>query len=154
VAVAANLAVFGHYPFAPIPTSRLPATIRCRKSSAEIRFDSEPGKPAALPEWTFDRSLTVRIGGEEINVLHFPNGHTDGDSVVFFAKAKVVHMGDILSPMDFRSWTIFSGGTVNGMVAAGEGVIAKVPADTKVIPGAERADCGDRWRRFPQSKHG
>ena len=50
--------------------------------------------PEGLPIITFDTSLSIHFNGEEIRVIHFPKGHTDGDSVIFFTGANVVHMGD------------------------------------------------------------
>jgi cyclase len=56
---------------------------------------SEEGKPdTALPVITFTESLTIHFNGEEIRAVHFPNGHTDSDSVIYFPHANVVHMGD------------------------------------------------------------
>src|SRR5438552_17541096 len=48
----------------------------------------------ALPIITFEHDVTVHLNGEDIRALHFPSGHTDGDSIIFFPKNNVVHMGD------------------------------------------------------------
>ncbi len=53
-----------------------------------------PSPREALPIITFGHSLTVHFNGEEIRVIHFPQGHTDGDSIIFFTNSNVVHMGD------------------------------------------------------------
>ena len=53
-----------------------------------------PAPPKALPVITFGESLSVNFNGEEIRILHYPHGHTDGDSVIFFTGSNVVHMGD------------------------------------------------------------
>ncbi|HKQ84568.1 MAG TPA: hypothetical protein VJS42_20385 [Steroidobacteraceae bacterium] len=54
-----------------------------------------PAQPRqALPILTFDHSMTVHLNGEDIRALHFESGHTDGDSIVFFSRSNVVHMGD------------------------------------------------------------
>src|SRR4051812_20906322 len=49
---------------------------------------------AGLPVITFDHDVTLHVNGEDIRAIHFPSGHTDGDSVIFFPQANVVHMGD------------------------------------------------------------
>jgi glyoxylase-like metal-dependent hydrolase (beta-lactamase superfamily II) len=54
----------------------------------------DPAPKEALPVITFGQSLTVHLNGEEVRALHYPKGHTDGDSVIYFAKSNVVHMGD------------------------------------------------------------
>jgi len=56
----------------------------------------EPKPKEALPVVTFDQSVTIHFNDERIDVLHFPSGHTDGDSVIFFRGSNVVHLGDHL----------------------------------------------------------
>jgi glyoxylase-like metal-dependent hydrolase (beta-lactamase superfamily II) len=76
----------------------------------------------------------LHLNGEDIRVQHFPSGHTDGDSIVFFSESHVVHMGDeFLTHVPFVD--VEAGGSLNGMIDAVENVIAQVPADVKVIPG-------------------
>src|SRR5438093_1430548 len=53
-----------------------------------------PSPKEALPVITFDESLSVWFNGEEIRALHYPRGHTDGDSVILFTGSNVLHMGD------------------------------------------------------------
>ena len=59
-----------------------------------VTFKAIPQPKEALPIITFDHDVTVHLNGEDIRALHFPSGHTDGDSVIFFPKSNVVHMGD------------------------------------------------------------
>lgn len=94
-----------------------------------------PAAKVALPIITFDRTLTVHINGEDIKALHFAKGHTDGDSVIFFTKANVVHMGDHFFNMNFPFVDVESGGNVRGMIENVEKAMAAVPDDVKVIPG-------------------
>jgi glyoxylase-like metal-dependent hydrolase (beta-lactamase superfamily II) len=91
--------------------------------------------PAALPIITFNDRLSVHLNGEDIRAIHFPHGHTDGDSVVFFTESKVVHMGDDFVTYGFPFIDLESGGSVRGMIAACEAVMAAVPPEVKVIPG-------------------
>ena len=89
----------------------------------------------ALPIITFEHDVTVHLNGEDIRALHFPSGHTDGDSIIFFPKNNVVHMGDDFVRYGFPFIDVASGGSVQGMIAATEKVAAELPADVKVIPG-------------------
>jgi cyclase len=101
-------------------------------------FDNKPGTkapPQALPVITFDRQVTVHLNGEEVRGLHVPAGHTDGDTVVYFTKSNVVHMGDDFFNGLFPFIDLESGGTVKGYMAAVEKVLADLPADVKIIPG-------------------
>jgi cyclase len=91
--------------------------------------------PAALPVITFEDKVSVHFNGEEIKAIHFPHGHTDGDSIIFFTKSNVVHMGDDFFTGRFPFVDIGSGGSVQGMTANVAKVIAQVPANVKIIPG-------------------
>jgi glyoxylase-like metal-dependent hydrolase (beta-lactamase superfamily II) len=87
------------------------------------------------PIMTFDSELRIYIGDETIQVWHLPPAHTDGDSVVYFERAKVLHMGDDLFNKVIPFIDVKSGGSVKGYLAALDTVLARVPADAKVIPG-------------------
>lgn len=91
--------------------------------------------PEALPVITFDHDLTIHVNGEDVRALHAPHGHTDGDAIVFFPKANVVHMGDLFVRYGFPFIDITSGGSSAGMIAALEDAAKRLPADVKVIPG-------------------
>jgi cyclase len=87
------------------------------------------------PILTFDSELRIHMGDETIQVWHLPPAHTDGDSVVYFEKAKVLHMGDDLFNRVIPFIDVRGGGSVKGYLAALDKVLARVPADAKVIPG-------------------
>jgi cyclase len=95
----------------------------------------KPQPKEALPIITFDHDLTLHLNGEDIHVLHFPAAHTDGDSIVFFPKSNVVHMGDIFVTYGFPYIDLDAGGSIDGTIDAMEKVISQLPADVKVIPG-------------------
>jgi cyclase len=89
----------------------------------------------ALPVITFGDALSVHFNGEEIKVIHFPHGHTDGDSVIFFTGSNVVHMGDDFFTGRFPYVDLGSGGSVQGLIENVEKVLAQIPSNAKVIPG-------------------
>jgi len=95
----------------------------------------EPMEKDGLPVVTFDQSLSIHFNGEEIKVLHFPRGHTDGDSVILFTGSNVVHMGDHLFAGTFPFIDLEHGGDVEGFTRNVERLIEQLPADMKVIPG-------------------
>ena len=95
----------------------------------------KPQPKEALPILTFDHDMTVHLNGEDIRALHYPHGHTDGDSIIFFPKSNVVHMGDDFVRYGFPFIDLGGGGSVEGMIAALEEIIPKLPPDVKVIPG-------------------
>src|SRR5208337_2646286 len=104
-------------------------------NGGSITMDVKPAENSALPIITFDHDLTVHLNGEDIRALYFPAGHTDGDSIIFFPKANVVHMGDDYVRYGFPFIDVAAGGSVQGMIAACEKVIPLLPPDVKVIPG-------------------
>jgi len=104
-------------------------------NGGSIHMENEPATKAALPIVTFEHDVTVHLNGEDIRALHFPAGHTDGDSIIFYSQSNVVHMGDDFVRYGFPFIDIDSGGSVRGIIAACETVIPELPRDVKVIPG-------------------
>jgi glyoxylase-like metal-dependent hydrolase (beta-lactamase superfamily II) len=104
-------------------------------NGGSVKFDAKPAPKDALPIITFDHDVTVHLNGEDIRALYFPAGHTDGDSVIFFPKSNVVHMGDDFVTYGFPFIDVDSGGSIDGMIDGVEKVIGQVPADVKIIPG-------------------
>jgi cyclase len=108
----------------------------------------KPQPKEALPILTFDHDMTVHLNGEDIRALHYPHGHTDGDSIIFFPKSNVVHMGDDFVRYGFPFIDLGGGGSVEGMIAALEEIIPKLPADVKVIPGHGEVSSLDDVRTY------
>jgi glyoxylase-like metal-dependent hydrolase (beta-lactamase superfamily II) len=91
----------------------------------------------ALPILTYEQMISIFFNGEEIKVVHFPNSHTDGDSVVFFPGSNVVHMGDNFFNPRFPIVDLEAGGSVDGMAKNIGDIISRlqnVPG-VKIIPG-------------------
>jgi cyclase len=106
------------------------------QSNVRKRLSAEANsRKEALPVITFDQSASVHFNGEEIKLIHQGPGHTDGDSIVFFTGANVVHMGDQFFNGGFPFVDLGSGGTVDGYIKTVAAVLEKVPADAKIIPG-------------------
>ncbi|MDI1240753.1 MAG: MBL fold metallo-hydrolase [bacterium] len=89
----------------------------------------------ALPIVTYTESMTIHLNGEDIRLVHYPNGHTDGDTVIFFEKANVVHLGDDFFTGRFPFVDLDSGGSVQGLINNVASLITKIPTDAKLIPG-------------------
>lgn len=103
---------------------------------SEFFKSTTPASPKeALPVITFDQALSVHFNGEEIRAIHFPHGHTDGDSVIFFSKSNVVHLGDDFFAGSFPFVDLESGGSVEGLIKNIDELIGKIPAGAKLIPG-------------------
>ena len=99
------------------------------------RLQIESSPKEALPVVTFNDSLAIHFNDEEIRVIHFPNSHTDGDSVIFFTESNVVHMGDLFFSGRFPYVDLNNGGDVEGLIKHIEQLLTELPPDVKLIPG-------------------
>lgn len=104
-------------------------------NGGSLHMERKAVPAGALPIITFDHDVTVHLNGEDIRALHFPAGHTDGDSVIYFPKSNVVHMGDDFVTYGFPFIDVDGGGSIDGMISGVEGAIEKLPPDVKIIPG-------------------
>jgi cyclase len=95
----------------------------------------EPLPAAGLPVVTYEQKVSLHMNGEEIRLVHFPHGHTDGDSVIFFTGVNVVHMGDHFFNGRFPFIDTASGGDPVQYTANVKAVLDQIKDDTKVIPG-------------------
>jgi glyoxylase-like metal-dependent hydrolase (beta-lactamase superfamily II) len=113
--------------------------VRRRMSTAQFMtaFQREvpPAPPAALPVVTFDDGVTLHWNGEEIAVEHVAPAHTDGDALVWFRRAGVVHTGDTYVSGAFPFVDVSSGGSLEGVIASAERVLAQAVPETKIVPG-------------------
>src|ERR1051326_108411 len=115
------------------------------------RLGGAPGDTkAGVPIITFDQSLSVHFNGEEIKVIHVPPGHTDGDSIIHFTGANVVHMGDSFFSGRFPNIDLGSGGDVRGFIRNVEAALKKLPPDAKLIPGHGPLSTEKELGEFPR----
>lgn len=111
-----------------------------RRMSVEqfsTRFGKTPSSPAvALPVVTFGQGVTLNFNGDEMQVVHVRAAHTDGDSLVYWKAAKVLHMGDtFFHKVTLPFIDVESGGTIDGAIAAVRTGLALAAPDAKIIPG-------------------
>ena len=92
---------------------------------------------AAQPVVTFTDDVTLHLNGDDVHVVHVPAAHTDGDSIVHFKKANVIHSGDAVVP-GFPLVDADSGGTFDGFIGAADKVLSLADDNTKIIPGHGR----------------
>jgi len=84
---------------------------------------------------TFTDAVTFHWNGDEIRAYHVPPAHTDGDVIIHFAKADVVHMGDVFFNGGYPFIDTSSGGRIDGVIAAAERVLGGIGEKTRLIPG-------------------
>ena len=102
-----------------------------------------PASPTgALPVVSFSDSVTFHVNGDDLVAYHIPPAHTDGDAVIHFTKADVVHMGDTFFNGAYPYVDVSSGGNVNGVIAVADRVLSSCTPTTIIIPGhGAVADC-------------
>ncbi len=95
-----------------------------------------PASPAKTPpDVTYDQTLTPHFNGAEIQVVHMPDSHTDGDSVIYFKNANVPHLGDPFFNGMLPFVDTEHGGNAFSMTRSIERIIDRFPANAKIIPG-------------------
>src|SRR5712691_12965828 len=96
---------------------------------------TKPEPKVALPVVTFTRDITFHVNGDEVRAFHVPRAHTDGDTIIHFAKSDVIHTGDAFFNKLYPFIDTSSGGSVDGVIAAADRVLAMAGDNTKIIPG-------------------
>lgn len=109
-----------------------------------------PTPKAGLPMITYNEGLSVYFNGEQIKAVHFPKGHTDGDTVIFFTGSNVVHLGDDFFAGRFPFVDLESGGSVEGLVKNIGTLIQMIPSDAKLIPGHGAVSTMDDLKDYHQ----
>jgi glyoxylase-like metal-dependent hydrolase (beta-lactamase superfamily II) len=88
-----------------------------------------------VPTVTFADRINLTFNDEEIQMIHFPNSHTDSDSIIYFTKSKVLHLGDMFFFGMFPAVYTQGGGDIRQLVRSLDQILADFPADAKVVPG-------------------
>ncbi len=108
-----------------------------------------PASPTeALPVITFSNNMTFYFNGDTIRVVHVPRAHTDGDAVFYFEQADVLHAGDVFVRYGYPFIDLSSGGSIAGMIAGLDRMLAIIGANTIVIPGHGQLAGRDDVRGF------
>jgi glyoxylase-like metal-dependent hydrolase (beta-lactamase superfamily II) len=99
------------------------------------------GTPAAvmpeigLPKMTYRDRLTLRMNGEEIQMIAIPRAHTDGDTLVVFPGLDVIMTGDFYRSVQYPNVDRANGGSLQGLLDGLGVVIGRAGPNTKIIPG-------------------
>lgn len=120
--------------------------VRMRMSMEQVvRGERVPPSPGgALPVITFSENLTFHLNGDDIRAVHVEHAHTDGDVLIYWTRANVLHMGDTYFNGMLPFIDLDSGGSIDGAIVAVEAGLALANDGTAIIPGhgpmARRAD--------------
>lgn len=126
--------------------------VRRRLSSDQVQkiFNRTiPASPeAALPVITFDQQITFHMNGGEARVYHTPNAHTDGDSIIYFEQANVIHMGDLYFAGRYPFLDVDSGGGITGLLAGLDLALSLINDQTQVISGHGGVTDRDEFKEY------
>jgi glyoxylase-like metal-dependent hydrolase (beta-lactamase superfamily II) len=112
--------------------------LRARMLNPAAQANGQPGVPApaiAVPTVTYDAPLTFHVNGEDVRLIPVPAAHTDGDTMVYFPGANVIMTGDFYRSTGYPNIDRANGGTMNGMLAGFDAIVALAGTNTRIVPG-------------------
>lgn len=115
--------------------------VRTRMSAPQVRdflgelSESSAAPAQALPMLTFDNTVTFHLNGQTVRAFHVENAHTDGDTMIHFDEANVIHMGDVLFSDYYPYIDYMNGGSIIGTIAASDQALKIADDITKIIAG-------------------
>lgn len=111
-------------------------TILSRDELREHLATAKTQPPAGgLPLMTYKGPVTLHMNGEDVQLIPVMNAHTDGDTTIYFTKADVLFVGDFYRSIQYPNVDRTNGGSVKGVIAAYDQVLALAKPTTKIVPG-------------------
>ncbi len=101
----------------------------------QTKDGKKPMPKSALPVITFSHAMSFHLNGEDARIFHVEKAHTDGDAVIHYQNANVIHTGDIFFNGMFPYIDINNGGSVDGYIKAQQKILEIANDNTKIIPG-------------------
>lgn len=104
--------------------------------------ESEGEGNIAYPSTIYSKSWKMDVGDETVHAKYYGRGHTSGDSVIYFEKANIVHMGDLvfnrMNPYTDRP----AGASIRNWITILDRVAGEYPADARYIFGHGKPEAG------------
>jgi cyclase len=100
-----------------------------------VVYPQQPYPVHALPQITYQDTMTVNLNGEEIGLFHFGSAHTTGDTAVYLKKANILHMGDVFNMSGFPFIDADNGGNIDGIIYFCQSILSVINDETVVVPG-------------------
>ena len=111
-----------------------------------------PAPKEALPTKTFYDKDSITVDGERIEYGYLLQAHTDGDLYIYFPKANVLCIGDVIAGVGcpFIDW--WTGGWINGVVSGLDTLLKIANAETRIVAGQgpvlTRVDLETQFKMF------
>lgn len=142
----AALGTFGATNAAAYPGATLVAHENVLLRLTELtRQRRDPFPDAGVPQDVYILPFKdIYFNAEPIFIIHQPNAHSDGDSIVLFRKSDTIAVGDLFTPGEYPVIDVAGGGNVQGLLRALNRVLdLAVPerlqdGGTRIIPGKGR----------------
>ena len=113
--------------------------VQKRMSTEQISIFTKTTTPpyaeVALPVVTFNDQISLHLNGETATAYYVANGHTDGDSIIYFPTSNVIHMGDMYFNTMYPYVDLDAGGSIQGIVSAADLALSLADDKTRIIPG-------------------
>ena len=126
--------------------------IRKRMTTEQVSIFMQETTPPytndALPLVTFNDRMSLHMNGETVTAYHVANGHTDGDSIIYFPVSNVIHMGDMFFNGLYPYVDLDAGGSIEGLVAAADLALSLADDSTRIIPGHGPLGVTDDLRNY------
>ena len=100
-----------------------------------MKFEQKATPEEGLPKITFNESMSLHLNGETIDIIHVKNAHTDGDAIIYFRNANVLHGGDVYVRYGLPFIDQQNGGSIDGMIAGTDKILTTCDEKTVIIPG-------------------
>lgn len=101
----------------------------------EFNMKIEPVAPAGLPVVTFSEDISFHLNGDRVQAIHVPYSHTDGDAIIHFVEANVIHAGDLIFSGFYPFIDVDHGGSIRGVIEGCKLILTLADDSTKIIPG-------------------
>lgn len=105
----------------------------------ELQRTYEDNAPQTYPNTTFDDEWSLTLGDETVRAKHYGAAHTGGDATIFFERANIVHMGDLMFNRMYPFVDGPAGASIRGWVGLLETVMDEHGEDTLYIFGHARS---------------
>ena len=100
-----------------------------------VVYPQQPYPSHALPQITYQDTMTVNLNGEEIGLYNFGSAHTTGDTAVYLKQSNILHMGDVFNMSGFPFIDADNGGNIDGIIYFCQSILSVINDETVVVPG-------------------
>lgn len=106
-----------------------------KKNQMRVAKERNAEADQHYPDTTFEKEWTGKVANETITLRYFGPAHTDGDAIIHFENANIVHMGDLIFNGRFPYIDRSAGASIQNWIVVLEETQKLFDQDTKFIFG-------------------